>query len=126
MTDEVLVAARGLNRYYGNQQALHDVDITLRRGEVLGFLGLNGAGKTTAMKILAGALRPHGGAVEICGTSLAANPLQTKNPSATCRKSRPCTPRCGRTTIWSGARASVGCRATRSMLQSVRHVPNAV
>ena len=78
MTDEVLVAARGLNRYYGNQQALHDVDITLRRGEVLGFLGLNGAGKTTAMKILAGALRPHGGAVEICGTSLAANPLQAK------------------------------------------------
>ena len=78
MADEVLVAARGLNRYYGNQQALHDVDITLKRGEVLGFLGLNGAGKTTTMKILAGALRPHGGAVEVAGISLEANPLQAK------------------------------------------------
>lgn len=78
MADEVLVAASGLNRYYGNQQALHDVDITLRRGEVLGFLGLNGAGKTTTMKILAGALRPHEGTVESCGASLATQPLQAK------------------------------------------------
>ena len=78
MANEVLLAAQRLNRHYGAYQALHDVDITLRRGEVLGFLGLNGAGKSTTMKILAGALRPHSGAVEVCGRSLASDPLQTK------------------------------------------------
>ncbi len=78
MADDVLVAARGLNRYYGNQHAVRDVDITLKRGEVLGFLGLNGAGKTTTMKILAGALRPHAGEVEVCGMSPATAPLKAK------------------------------------------------
>ena len=78
MANEVLLAAHSLNRHYGAYQALHDVDITLRRGEVLGFLGLNGAGKSTTMKILAGAMRPHSGAVEVCGRSLASDPLQAK------------------------------------------------
>ena len=70
MTDDVLLAARGLVRNYGRQPALCGIDITVRRGEVLGFLGLNGAGKTTTLQILAGALARDGGTVTVCGHDL--------------------------------------------------------
>jgi len=74
MTDDVLLAARGLVRNYGRQPALRGIDITVRRGEVLGFLGLNGAGKTTTLQILAGALARHGGTVTVCGHDLDSAP----------------------------------------------------
>ncbi|MEX2479919.1 MAG: ABC transporter ATP-binding protein [Gammaproteobacteria bacterium] len=70
MTDDVLLAAHGLVRNFGRHQALCGIDLTLRRGEVLGFLGLNGAGKSTALQILAGALARHGGEITICGHDL--------------------------------------------------------
>jgi ABC-2 type transport system ATP-binding protein len=47
--------------------ALHGVSFSARSGGVLGFLGANGAGKTTAMRILAGYLRPTSGRAAICG-----------------------------------------------------------
>lgn len=50
----------------------------LRRGEVLGLLGHNGAGKSTTLQILAGVLLPHAGTVEICGFDLARQPAQAK------------------------------------------------
>ena len=78
MTDEVLLSARGLTRYYGRRQALHDVEFSLGRGEILGLLGQNGAGKSTTMQILSGALAPSSGTVEICGKSLSDQPLQAK------------------------------------------------
>jgi len=78
MNDPVLLAAHGLCRYYGARQALCDVDIVLRRGEILGFLGQNGAGKSTTMQILCGALAAHGGTVTIGGYSLTDAPHAAK------------------------------------------------
>ena len=78
MNDEVLLAARGLSRYYGARQALCGVDIVLTRGEILGFLGQNGAGKSTTMQILCGALAASSGTVEIGGHALASAPLAAK------------------------------------------------
>ncbi len=78
MNDEVLLAARGLSRYYGARQAVCDVDIVLTRGEILGFLGQNGAGKSTIMQILCGALAATSGTVEICGADLTSAPLAAK------------------------------------------------
>ena len=78
MNDEVLLAARGLSRYYGARQALCGVDIVLTRGEILGFLGQNGAGKSTTMQILCGALAASSGTVEIGGCDLASAPLAAK------------------------------------------------
>ncbi len=75
---EVLLAAHGLSRYYGARQALCGVDIVLARGEILGFLGQNGAGKSTTMQILCGALAPHSGTVAIGGHSLANAPQEAK------------------------------------------------
>ncbi len=78
MNDEVLLAARGLSRYYGARQVLCGVDIVLTRGEILGFLGQNGAGKSTTMQILCGALAASSGTVEIGGYDLALAPLAAK------------------------------------------------
>ena len=78
MTQEVLLAARGLTRNYGARQALCGVDIVLSRGEILGFLGQNGAGKSTAMQILCGALAASSGRVEIGGHALSGEPRAAK------------------------------------------------
>ena len=78
MTDHVLLRATSLSRHYGAFAALKSIDLSLARSEVLGFLGLNGAGKSTTMQILSGALPAHSGSVEICGLSLADDPLAAK------------------------------------------------
>lgn len=78
MTDEVLLAARGIRRTYGTRIALHGLDLELKRGEVLGFLGQNGAGKSTTLQILAGALAPSAGEVLVCGHSLTQAPAAAK------------------------------------------------
>ena len=53
-----LVEMRGIEKAYGAVRALHSVDLTLAPGEVLGLVGDNAAGKSTLMKVLAGAVRP--------------------------------------------------------------------
>lgn len=52
-----------------------DVSLNLHQGDVLGLLGLNGAGKSTTLKMLAGILVPDAGDIEIAGLSLADDPL---------------------------------------------------
>jgi ABC-type sugar transport system ATPase subunit len=58
---------RSLSKSYGPVRALHEVSLSLHRGEVLGLLGDNGAGKTTLVKCVAGILRPEGGSILIDG-----------------------------------------------------------
>ncbi len=57
---------------------VNDVSLELRRGEVLGLLGHNGAGKSTTLQMLAGSLTPGSGQVEVCNFDLAKNPEQAK------------------------------------------------
>jgi ABC-2 type transport system ATP-binding protein len=75
---EILLEARQLSRRYGAEIAVDGVDLSLARGEVLGFLGANGAGKSTCLALLTGNLRPHGGSVRILGRDLWAEPLAAK------------------------------------------------
>jgi len=70
--------ARGLTRRFGAHTAVNNVDLELKRGEVLGFLGPNGAGKTTTMQMLTGNLAPTGGEVAVCGVDLLARPVDAK------------------------------------------------
>ena len=67
-----------VSKRYGAHQALDSVSFTVPRGQVLGLLGQNGAGKTTAMNILTGCLAPSGGAASIGGFDIMLNPRQAK------------------------------------------------
>jgi ABC-2 type transport system ATP-binding protein len=62
-----VLCVQDLRKYYGQTQALRGVDLTIAPGEILALLGPNGAGKTTLVSIVAGLLRPDGGAVHVAG-----------------------------------------------------------
>jgi len=72
------LSARNLSRRFGQREVVHNVSLELRRGEVLGLLGHNGAGKSTTLQLLTGALLPHTGHIEVCGFDLARQPKQAK------------------------------------------------
>ena len=63
---------------YGAHQALQDISFTVPKGQILGLLGQNGAGKTTAMNILTGCLAPSSGAVSVGGFDILTSPRQAK------------------------------------------------
>ena len=65
MAGQVFLAARGIGKQFGSVSALADVDVDIRRGEVLALLGDNGAGKSTFVKVLAGAHRQTSGTLTI-------------------------------------------------------------
>jgi D-xylose transport system ATP-binding protein len=67
MPEEPFLVARQIGKQFGAVTALADVDVEIRRGEVLALLGDNGAGKSTFVKVLAGAHRPSAGEVLIGG-----------------------------------------------------------
>ncbi|SEK38145.1 ABC transporter ATP-binding protein [Nitrosovibrio tenuis] len=82
MTEQIVsptLSVKGLCRYFGTRAAAHDVNLELRRGEVLGLLGPNGAGKTTIMRMLTGNLAPSAGVIKICGVDLLDKPREAKS-----------------------------------------------
>jgi ABC-2 type transport system ATP-binding protein len=62
-----MIQVSGLTRYYGTHPAVRDVSFRIESNEIVGFLGLNGAGKSTTLKVLAGLLLPNAGTVRING-----------------------------------------------------------
>lgn len=67
-----------ISKRYGVHQALKDVSFSVPKGQILGLLGQNGAGKSTAMNILTGCLAPSGGAVTLGGYDVVQQPRQAK------------------------------------------------
>ena len=73
-----MITLTSITKRYGNTVALSDVSFTARQGEVLGLLGQNGAGKTTALNIITGCLAPSAGSVTIGGHDLIQEPRQAR------------------------------------------------
>lgn len=66
-TDALAIYAHNLNRVFGKFQAVKDVNVEVRYGEIFGLLGANGAGKTTTIKMLCGLLAASGGEISLGG-----------------------------------------------------------
>jgi ABC-2 type transport system ATP-binding protein len=73
-----VIRAVDLRQQFAGVTALDGVSFEARPGEVLGFLGENGAGKTTAMRILTGFITPTSGRVEVCGIDVGSQPLAAR------------------------------------------------
>ncbi len=66
MTD-YLVNATSLKKSFGANQAVDGISLQVKAGEIYGLVGSDGAGKTTTMRLLVGALRPDAGEISVCG-----------------------------------------------------------
>lgn len=69
-----MIETRDLTKVYGDLHAISHLDIKLEAGDVFGFIGPNGSGKTTTMKILATLLNPTWGEAYVCGYSIYTRP----------------------------------------------------
>lgn len=65
-----IIETHALTRDYGKMRAVDRLDMHVAAGEIYGFVGKNGAGKSTAMKMLAGLVNPSSGEIELFGASL--------------------------------------------------------
>ena len=69
-----LLEIRGLNTFYGESHILRDVDITVKKGEMVCLIGRNGVGKTTLLKSIIGLLSPRSGGIFLEGNSIDRKP----------------------------------------------------
>lgn len=69
-----MIEVSGLTKYYGSSRAIYDLNFRIEEGQIVGFLGLNGAGKSTALKILAGDLLPTSGSARVDGVDIVTEP----------------------------------------------------
>lgn len=78
MTDKIVIQAEGLTKQFGDFVATDHVTFEVHEGEIFGFLGANGAGKTTAMRMLCGLSQPSDGKATVAGFDVAKQHEQVK------------------------------------------------
>lgn len=74
-----MIKVSGLTKYYGSKPAAKDISFEVKKGEVFGLLGTNGAGKSTTIKMLCGLLKPTRGSIRIGDVDLQKMPLKAKS-----------------------------------------------
>lgn len=75
MPAAALASIAGVSKRFGSRLALDELSLEIRAGEVIGLLGTNGAGKTTALRLLCGLIPPDHGRLEIAGRDVQREPL---------------------------------------------------
>ncbi|MGD8394932.1 MAG: ABC transporter ATP-binding protein [Candidatus Eiseniibacteriota bacterium] len=78
-TSEVTLAVSGLHKSYGDNRAVAGIDLAVHRGEIVGLIGPDGAGKTTTMRMVLGLVRPDAGTVRILGEDAVTRPRALKD-----------------------------------------------
>jgi ABC-2 type transport system ATP-binding protein len=73
-----MIKTTNLSKRYGDKLAVDDVSFCVSAGEVLGFLGANGAGKSTTMRMIAGFISPSAGTVSVCGHDIEGDAVAAK------------------------------------------------
>ena len=73
-----MIEVSGLSKNYGDLAALSNVSFTVEKGQIVGFLGANGAGKSTTMDILCGCIGADSGAAKVAGYDITEHPLEAK------------------------------------------------
>jgi ABC-2 type transport system ATP-binding protein len=76
--DSAVIETHKLTKRYGNLIAVNQVDLKLDQGDVFGFIGPNGSGKTTTMRMLATLLNPDYGEAYVCGKSIYTHPQEIR------------------------------------------------
>jgi len=74
-----MITTKNLSKRYGDKLAVDDLTFSVSPGEVLGFLGANGAGKSTTMRMIAGFIAPSAGQVSVCGHDIEDAPVAAKS-----------------------------------------------
>src|SRR5580692_7634873 len=74
-----MITTKNLSKRYGDKLAVDDLTFSVAPGEVLGFLGANGAGKSTTMRMIAGFISPSAGQVSVCGHDIESAPVAAKS-----------------------------------------------
>jgi ABC-2 type transport system ATP-binding protein len=78
VNESAAIQTTGLSKDYGEGRGLFDLDLDVRRGEILGFLGPNGAGKSTTMRLLLDLIKPTSGSATLLGLDSRAESLEVR------------------------------------------------
>lgn len=78
MAADDAIVAQGLSKFYGEIRAVDDISFTVRRGEIFGFLGLNGAGKSSTIKLLSTLVAPTRGSAKVVGYDVSKEGLEVR------------------------------------------------
>jgi ABC-2 type transport system ATP-binding protein len=79
MTKEIVIQSKGLGKQFNDYWAVSNLDLTIKQGEIYGFLGPNGCGKSTTIRMLTGLLTPTTGHISIMGKDVQAHGESLRN-----------------------------------------------
>jgi len=85
-----MITINNLSKRYGDKLAVDNLTFSVAPGEVLGFLGANGAGKSTTMRMIAGFISPTTGQVSVCGHDIGNAPVEAKSCMGYLPEGAPC------------------------------------
>jgi len=79
MANTTVIALNNVTKLFGKVTGVKDISLTVQKGEIFGFLGPNGSGKTTTIRLLLDLLRPDNGTIEVFGKPLNKNSLEIRH-----------------------------------------------